>query len=354
MPTDRHGSWVSTAIGQKGPVETTAAAASLACAMASPEATIPRTPLPWAGLGLDLVTLRVFKAAVEERSLARAAEREHLALSALSRRIAEMEARLGTALLRRHDRGVEPTAAGEVLLRHLGPLFDLLDRAFADVEAFAAGARGHVRLHANISAVSGFLPAALAGFLAANPGIEVSLEERFTGDILHAVRTGAADLGLGSGTVRGAALELHPEVQLIPWREDRLVAVLPADHPLAAGGGPVRFAELAAEPFVGLASASALQQLYRREAEALGRPLRERVNVASFDAVRRMVEAGLGVAILPDTGAEPQAGRVAIAVRPLEASWATRPLALCVRRDTDALPAAARLLAAHLLGRRFP
>src|SRR3954452_3509199 len=227
-------------------------AAYLGCATTSREGVIPRTPLPWAALGLDLVTLRIFKAAVEERSLARAAEREHLALSALSRRIADMEARLGTALLRRHDRGVEPTAAGEVLLRHLGPLFDLLDRAFADVEAFAAGARGHVRLHANISAVAGFLPAALAGFLATNPGVEVSLEERLTSDILHAVRTGAADLGLGSGIVRGAS----PELQLIPWREDRLVAVLPADHPLAAERAPVRFAELAAEPFVGLSSAS--------------------------------------------------------------------------------------------------
>jgi DNA-binding transcriptional LysR family regulator len=328
----------------------TAAMAALRYTIVTREGVIPRTPLPWAAIGLDLVTLRVFKAAVEERSLARAAEREHLALSALSRRIADMEARLGTTLLRRHDRGVEPTAAGEVLLRHLGPLFDLLDRAFADVEAFAAGARGHVRLHANISAVAGFLPAALAGFLAANPGVEVSLEERFTGDILHAVRTGAADLGLGSGTVRGAS----PELQLIPWREDRLVAVLPADHPLAAERAPVRFAELAAEPFVGLPSASALQQLYRREAEAVGLPLRERVNVASFDGVRRMVEAGLGVAILPETGAEPHAASMAIAVRPLDEPWATRPLALCVRRDMDALPAAARLLAAHLLGRRFP
>jgi DNA-binding transcriptional LysR family regulator len=299
---------------------------------------------------LDLVTLRVFKAAVEERSLARAAERERLALSALSRRIADMESRLGTALLRRHDRGVEPTAAGEALLRHLGPLFDLLDRAFADVEAFAAGARGHVRLHANISAVAGFLPEALASFLAANPGIEVSLEERFTADILHAVRTGAADLGLGSGTVRSAS----PELQLLPWREDRLVAVLPMGHPLTTRGGPLRFADLASEPFVGLSPGMALQQLYRREAGAIGLALRERVNVASFDGVRRMVEAGLGVSILPDTGAEPHATRMAIAVRPLDEPWAARPLTLCVRHDPETLPAAARLLVAHLLGRRFP
>ncbi len=306
--------------------------------------------MPWAALGLDLVTLRVFKAAVEERSLARAAERERLALSALSRRIAEMEARLGTPLLRRHDRGVEPTAAGEVLLRHLGPLFDLLDRAFADVEAFAAGARGHVRLHANISAIAGHLPEALAGFLAAHPGIEVSLEERFTADILHAVRTGAADLGLGSGTV----LSPLPEVRVIPWREDRLVALLPARHPLASAPGPLRFAEVAAEPFVGLSSASALQQLYRREAEALGMTLRERVGVGSFDGVRRMVEAGLGVAILPDTAADARALGGTLVARPLAEPWARRPLTLCVRADAEAMPAAARLLAAHLLGRPFP
>lgn len=309
-----------------------------------------RTQLPWSALGFDLVTLRVFKAAVEERSLARAAERERLALSALSRRIAEMEARLGTPLLRRHDRGVEPTAAGEVLLRHLGPLFDLLDRAFADVDAFAAGARGHVRLHANISAIAGHLPEALAGFLAAHPGIEVSLEERFTADILHAVRTGAADLGLGSGTVRGHL----PELRLIPWREDRLVALLPAGHPLAGGAGPLRFAELAAEPFIGLSAASALQQLYRREAEALGLTLRERVGVGSFDGVRRMVEAGLGVAILPDTAADARALGATLVARPLEEPWARRPLTLCVRAEAEALPAAARLLAAHLLGRPFP
>ena len=97
----------------------------------------------------------------------------------------------------------------------------------------------------------------------------------------------------------------------------------------------------------------ALQQLYRREAEAIGLTLRERVNVASFDGVRRMVEAGLGVAILPEAGAEPQAATMAV-VRPLAEPWAARPLALCVRHDPEALPAAARLLAAHLLGRRFP
>ena len=114
---------------------------------------------------LDPVSLRVFRAAVEARSLARAAERENIALSAASRRVAELEARLGTPLLHRHDRGVLRTAAGEVLMPHLSVLFDPLDRIGADLDAFATGQRGHVRLQANMSAVSGMLPEALAGRL---------------------------------------------------------------------------------------------------------------------------------------------------------------------------------------------
>lgn len=299
-----------------------------------------RAPQHWSAIGLDFVSLRLFKAAAEEGSLAGAAERERLALSAVSRRISYMEARLGTALLRRHDRGVELTSAGEVLLRHLGPLFDLTERAVIDVTSFASGGRGHVRLFANISSVAGFLPEALAIFQRSHPDIEVSLDERITGDILNAVRTGAADIGLVSATVPA------PDLRFFPWREDRLVALMRRDHPLVARRA-VRFAEVAVEPFVGLSGSMALQQLYRREAEALGFVLRERVNVASFDGVRLMVGAGFGVAVLPAIGAEPYASETLV-VRRLDEPWAKRSLALVTRRVPRDLPAAARLLIEHL------
>jgi DNA-binding transcriptional LysR family regulator len=303
-----------------------------------------RQNVPWAGLGLDLVTLRLFKAAVEERSFVRAAEREHLALSAVSRRIAEMEARLGTVLLRRHDRGVEPTAAGEVLMRHLGVLFDLLQHAVLDLEAFAAGVRGSIRLHSNLSAIAGSLPEALASFQTLHPGIEVSLEERISTEILHAVQIGTADIGLISGH--------WPEsgVEILPWRTDRLMTVLPIDHGLAHHAEPIRFQDIIGEPFVGMSAAMALQTLYRREATILGKTLRERINVASFDGVRRMVEAGLGVSILPEAASAPYVQIMRIAVRPLEEAWATRALSLCFR-DRETLPTAGRLLVGHLLGR---
>lgn len=291
---------------------------------------------------LDPTSLRLFRAAVEERSLAKAAIREAIALSAASRRIADLEYRLNTPLLHRHDRGVSPTAAGEILLQHLTALFELFERIGADMGDFAAGARGQVRLYANMSAVSGMLPEALAGFLPANPGIRLQLEERYTDEILHAVQTGTADLGLISGTVDAPGLLLRP------WRTDQLVVVLPAQHPLSALQS-VRLADLDRVPFVAQPGATALQKLYRQHAAAIGITLNERVNVSGFDGVRRMVEAGLGVAILPSAVALPYVGVLRIVTRPLREAWAMRPLVICTRREPAAQSAAARLLVEHLL-----
>jgi len=289
---------------------------------------------------LDPTSLRLFRAAVEERSLAGAAEREAIALSAASRRITELEQRLGAALLRRHDRGVAPTAAGEALMAHLIGLFDLFDRIGADMDAYAAGERGHVRLHANMSAVSGFLPEALAGFLTSHPGIRLTLEERYSADILRAVGSGAADLGLVSGTLPA------PGLHVTPWREDRLLVVLPEGHPLAKRES-IAFKQLDGVPFVGQSEETALQKLYRGRAAAQGITLNERVNVSGFDGVRRMVEAGLGVAILPATAVQPYAGVLRIGLKPLAEPWAARPLVI-VSRAPDTLSAAARLLVAQL------
>ncbi|SFK28952.1 LysR family transcriptional regulator [Falsiroseomonas stagni] len=298
----------------------------------------PRYRPNWATLGLDLVTLRIFAAAAEERSLARAAEREHIAQSAVSRRIAELEGRVGVQLLRRHDRGVEPTAAGLMLLDRLADLFGLLERMAAELDAHAGGARGSVVLHANISAISGRLPDLLSSFLQAHPGLRVSLEERTSVEILHAVQTGVAELGLFSATV-----PVPEGLTVLPWREDPLMVLLPPGHPLAARAG-LRLADLLDEPFVGLQDPSALQRLYRAEAARIGGHLRERVLVASFDGVRRLVEAGLGLSILP-AAAMPAGG--ALPTRRLEEPWAVRPLALCLRQP-EGLSAAARLLVGHL------
>ncbi|MDQ0391297.1 DNA-binding transcriptional LysR family regulator [Labrys monachus] len=298
--------------------------------------------MPWSSFGLDLVTLRVFKAAVEERSLVRAAERERLALSAISRRISEMEARIGTALLRRHDRGVEPTAAGEALMRHLDTLFEVLEHTIVDMEAFAAGHRGQIRLQANLSVLAGSFPEELASFQKSHPDIDLYIEERISADIIHSVQIGTAEIGLVSATMHA------PNLQLLHWRTDHLVAVLPCDHRLVKKEGSLRFRDLVEDSFVGLSTSMALQNIFRREAAMLGMTLKERVNVASFDGVRRMIQAGFGVGILPEGGVTPYSDTAGLVAKPLAEPWADRPLSICIR-DMQTLSSAGRLLVSHLL-----
>jgi DNA-binding transcriptional LysR family regulator len=253
-----------------------------------------------------------------------------------------MEGRIGTSLLRRHDRGVEATAAGEALMRHLETLFEILDHTIVDMEAFAAGVRGQIRLQSNLSALAGSLPEELASFQKNNPDIELLVEERISSDIIHSVQIGTAEIGLVSATM------LTPGLQVLQWRTDRLVAVLPKGHRLATGNKSLRFADLVIEPFVGLSSSMALQNIFRQEAAVLGTTLKERVNVASFDGVRRMIQAGFGVSILPEGGVKPYTEATGLVTKPLAEAWAERPLSICIR-DLQTLSSAGRLLVSHLL-----
>jgi DNA-binding transcriptional LysR family regulator len=287
------------------------------------------------------VTLRVFAATAEEGSLARAAEREVIALSAISRRISALEARSGVQLFDRRDRGMSLTPAGEVLFHRLENVFDLLDQVVLDLEAARSGTRGVIRLHTHVSATTGGLAQELAAFMAANPGLDVRIEEHTSNDVVHAVSTNTAELGLISGTVDPADLEL------IKWCEDRLVVVLPLGNPLASLR-QVRLEDLVEEPFIGMQKDSSLLSLFRHQARLVGRTLNERANASSFESVRKMVAAGLGSSILPASAIED--GDLSIEVRPLAETWARRPLMLCFRSMAH-LPAAAKLLVKWLAER---
>ncbi|QUT07817.1 LysR family transcriptional regulator [Sphingobium phenoxybenzoativorans] len=296
----------------------------------------------WSIKEIDLTSLRLFAATVEEGTLARAAEREHIAISAISRRISDLEWRCGVTLLERRDRGVVPSAAGQILVNQIRDLLDLLQRMVLDMEAIRGGTRGHIRVHAHMSATSGLLPGKIAEFVAANPGVDVELDEFTSIEVIHSVRTGTADIGLVSGTVDGG--DLH----LIPWEIDELVAILPPGHALAERSS-LQLSDMLGEYFVGMQRDSALLSLYRHQAMVLGKTLKERAHATSFESVRKMVSVGLGVAILPAVAAHPFVEELGINVRPLKETWAHRPLMLCVR-DPAQLLAATRLLVQHLTG----
>jgi DNA-binding transcriptional LysR family regulator len=288
----------------------------------------------------DLTDLRLFVHVVEAGSITRGAGRIHLAIAAASTRIRDMEATLGTPLLHRERQGIRLTEAGRTLLHHARVMLQQAERMRGDLAEYADGLRGQVRLMSNTNALSEFLPEPLSAFLAAHPQVNIDLEERLSDEIVAAVADGTADIGIVAGTVEVAGLEV------LPFRIDRFVLVVATNHPLSAVER-VGFADTLDFDFVGLDRASALQRFLSEKAEKIGRRLRLRVQLRSFDAVCRLVECNVGIGVVPATTAERHAKTMSIHRIELTDEWAVRKLTICVRRQTD-LPVYARELVRHL------
>ncbi len=288
----------------------------------------------------DLQTLKAFVSVAEAGSIAAASAREHLVPAAISRRIADLEREAGTALLYRRARGVEPTPAGLALLHHARQVMQSLRALESELSEHAQGLKGHVRIFANTSAIVQFLPEDLGTFLERHPGVRIDLEEKTSRVAVAAVESGAADLGICAGSVPAG------DLRVLPYREDRLMAVVPAGHPLARRR-KVRLEEILPFDHVGLQEGSSLRDLVTEAAAALGQAIRLRVPVTSFDGLRRMVQAGHGVGILPEAAIVPYLRAMHLAAVPLDELWARRRLGICVR-DLDALPLPARLLVKSL------
>ena len=289
---------------------------------------------------LDPVSLRLFVAAMEEGAIARAAEREHLAASAASRRLADLEQQLGVALFARSNRGTEPTAAAYALLDLARGVLNELDGIATQMRGFGAGLRGHVRVAANISAITQFLPAQLQRFTARHPQVDVRLQEQISTAIARSVAENAADIGiLAEG-------DYGERVTLLPYRSDELVLVLPAGHALARRRR-VRLAEVLDHEFVGTHPGSAINAALARGAAEAGRPLKLRMQVTGFDALCLMVAAGLGLGVMPRGSALIYRSALGLRTLTLAEPWAQRRLMLCVRAQGE-LPGVARHLVAHL------
>ena len=292
----------------------------------------------------DLVDLRLFVAAADSGSITGGAEAVHLALASASARIAGMEAALGVPLFRRGRRGIAPTAAGQALYAHAKAIGAQVDAMHGDLRAFSGGLRGDLRFLSNTAALVDLLPRTLRAFLLAHPGVDVQVDERVSADIVAAVREGRAPFGVVASTADMAGLDARP------LAADRLAGLAAAGHPLAPRGA-ARFAEMLDHPFVGL-GAGALHDHLAREAARLGRRVGYRVRLNGFDAVARLVEAGVGVAVLPLATVERHRAPGLAEIRLLD-GWADRHLVV-VARDLDRLAPQARLFVAELLRQSGP
>ncbi|CAN7645301.1 HTH-type transcriptional regulator GltC [compost metagenome] len=285
----------------------------------------------------DLQSLRVFQLVAQCGGLTQAANKSHMTLSALSKRIADLERTVGCALFLRVRRGLELTPAGHELVQHARMVLDKVNQMAGEMSDFATGVRGHVKVWANTSAVIQFLPHDLASFLASQPMIRISLEERLSQDVVVALLSGETDIGVFADNV--PAYDIRKSV----YRRDRLVVLVPAGHPLA-GRSEVSFDETLEYDFVGLNQGSSLLQRLTDAASALDKVVRLRIQVSSFDAICRMIEAGLGIGVLPDGAVRPELLGAGLHAVYLSDAWASRILWLGVRDEAGLLPEARTLL----------
>lgn len=291
-------------------------------------------------LRLDPTSLKLFVCVVEEGTIAAAAEREHIAAAAVSKRLTEIESLLGTQLLLRTNKGVEPTAAGVALLALARRALHELDQIPVQMQSYASGVRGLVRVSASMSAITQFLPADIQSFLAKYPHVQVQLEERISPAVTRAVAENAADLGIFTTAPH------DPQLETLAYRHDRLVLCTPRNHALAAHD-EASFANVVDEEIVAMHTGSAIGVLLARAAGAVERSLRVRMQVTSFDALCMMIHCGLGVGVLPESVARRNALTLQVAVVKLTDPWADREFRICLRRG-GTLPVAAGLLATHL------
>ena len=287
---------------------------------------------------LDLKTLRLFAVVCDCRTMARAAEQEHIEPSAISKRIAQLETDLGVELLTRGRRGVQPTPAGLALLDHARTVLFTMERIAGDVAAFAGGIQGHVRLIATASAIAEALLDDIGAFMrdCANRNIKIDLEERLSRDLVRGVREGSASLGVCWDRVDFEGLR-H-----VPYRRDRLALAVHAGHPLAARA-TLRFEDTLDAEHVGLPPSSAVHAMLQRAAAKAGRSISYRVIVSNFDGALRVVAANLGVSVVPlELGK--RAAALELRMIPLSDAWAERSFAVCFRQFEALAPASQRLV----------
>lgn len=296
---------------------------------------------------IDLTTLQLFVAVCELGSIGRAAQREFIAASAVSKRLSDLETALDTPLLYRHTRGVDLTPAGESLLHHARSVLFSLDKMQGELSEYADGVRGHVRVHASISAIVQFLPEDLGAFIRRHGEIKIDLEEHLSAEVMRAVQEGAADLGICNASPSSGAA--GAELQTLPYRRDRLVLIVPRGHVLAARER-VAFTETLDFDHVGLHANSSIYQAMRQAAAREGRSIRLRIHVTGLDAMCRMIHNGLGIGVMPQRAFVLMHGVGDLESVALSDSWAERQLQL-VARDFSTLPRTARLLVDHLTTR---
>ena len=202
------------------------------------------------------------------------------------------------------------------------------------------GARGEVRICASPTSISGTLPEELQAFVSRYPLVRIYLDERRSAHVVESVANGDADIGIFSSNVPAADLEVFP------YRKVDLVVIAPLNHPLSKRRS-IAFADTAEFDYIGLSDASSIGARVASAAAELGISIKTKMQVTTHGALCRVVQAGMGIGILPKYSAVPYSKLLNIRCLRTTDGWAYHHLSLCTRK-VETLSMSARLLLAHL------
>lgn len=289
----------------------------------------------------DIVDLQLFCAIAESPSLTQAAKKAFISPAAASTRIKKLETQLCTRLFYRHNKGMQLTDDGLKLLVHARSILGQIQQVKNSFSEYRSDATGHVRIYANSTAVTDFLPEILADFLTQRPEVTIDLQERLTKEIIRGVVSGTTDIGILSGPVMAESLEV------IHFSTDRLAVVTPINHPLAKKKS-LKFSETLDHPYIGFHQGSTLGDFLSDLQSRMGVTMDTRVNVSGFESICRMVEAGVGISIVPESSANRHQRTMNLHKIYLDEVWASRERSMIVQ-DYQKLEPVAQALVQEIL-----
>ena len=277
---------------------------------------------------MELHQLEAFEAVVAHGSFTRAAEVLHVTQPAVTRQVAALERELKTRLFDRLGRRVQMTTAGETLHDYAASIVRLAREAAHAVADIGAGVAGRLTVAASSTLATYVLPPLLRQFRETHPGVDIAIRTGVSAQVLEMVRANDADVGLVTGQVPDPVFVAF----ILADYETRVV--VPAGHPLAARGPEVRARDLAGNPLILMEAGTNLRTYVDGLLSQAGVEEQVAMELDNVEAIKRMIEAGLGLSLLPEVSvrAEVSAGRLH-ALRLADVPRAHRRIALVRRRD---------------------
>lgn len=290
---------------------------------------------------LDLFDLQLVLHIVDTGSLTKGAERSAISLQACSERIKKLEKLLSVSLFTRHSSGVQLTLAGQTFVEHAQQILQQTKQMQQAMAPFSEGLSSSITLWCNSSAQSEYLPLLLPQYLVENPNTQIDLKEAESNDIVQAIESGVAKLGLISSFFKS-----H-ELQTLEFSDDPLVLICPSHHELATQN-QLQLSDLLSHAFVGLMQYHSLQQSIETQAKLLGCTIQYRLRLPNFAAIAQVVANGVGIAIMPKRAALRLKELYAFQHVELTGEWANRKLLLTAKIFDD-LPATYQHFAQFLI-----